>query len=183
MPYSDDPFISVADLTAYLGREMSADPGAIIAVDAACDICRGAAEQRFNQATTTFVLDGTGTDAMLLPELPATAAGTVTVNGGTVTDYVLNGNGILYRGTAGPDPRIVWPAGRQNIHVTVDHGYAPADLPRDVRMVALAVASRLVTQGPMLEESIGDVRVKYAAASTDLTTGEQMILRRYRRSR
>jgi hypothetical protein len=52
----------------------------------------------------------------------------------------------------------VWPSGRQNITVTYDHGYADADLPRDVRMVALSVASRIAVQGVALEESVGDVR-------------------------
>jgi hypothetical protein len=37
-----------------------------------------------------------------------------------------------------------------------------------VCLIALSIASRLVIQGVTVEESIGDVRVKYAAASTDL---------------
>lgn len=183
MPVSSDPFISVQDLTDYLGRDLSADAGAVVAVDAACDICRTIAEQTFNEATTTFTLDGTGTDSILLPELPVNAAGTVTVNGGTVTDFTLNANGILFRGTAGIYPRPVWPLGRQNVTITADHGYATADLPRDVRMVALAIASRIAVQGVASEESVGDVRVKYSVASTDLTVGEKAILRKYRRTR
>jgi len=178
-----DPFISTSDLVSYLGRGSATDPGMIIAADAACDMVRTLAEQSFNQATSTVVLDGSGTDALLLPELPVSSAGTVVVNGGTVTDYVLNGNGVLFRGTAGVDPRPVWPTGRQNIRVTYDHGYAEADLPRDVRMVALSIASRLVVQGVALEENIGPVRVKYAAAASDLTNGEQRILRKYRQMR
>lgn len=178
-----DPFISTQDIVDYLGRGGTADPGMIIAADAACDTVRTIAERSFNQATSTVTLDGTGTDAILLPELPVTAAGTVTVNGGTITDYVLNGNGVLLRGTAGPYPRIVWPAGRQNVRVTYDHGYATVDLPRDVRMVALSIASRLVLQGPAMEESVGPTRIKYAAASTDLTNGELRILQKYRQTR
>lgn len=178
-----DPFISAQDIVDYLGRGGTADPGMIIAADAACDMVRTISEQSFNQATSTVTLDGSGTDALLLPELPVSAAGTVLVNGGTVTDYVLNGNGILFRGTAGPGLRSVWPAGRQNIQVTYDHGYAEADLPRDVRMVALSIASRLVVQGPSLEENIGAVRIKYAVAASDLTNGEKLILGKYRQMR
>jgi hypothetical protein len=48
-------------------------------------------------------------------------------------------------------------------------------------MVALEVASRLVVQGPVQEESQGDLRVKYSVAATDLTAGEKAILRKYRR--
>jgi hypothetical protein len=128
------------------------------------------------------VLDGTGTDALLLPQAPVNSAGTVTVNGGTVTDYMVRSDGMLLRGTAGVYPRPVWPDGRQNVVVTADCGYADADIPRSVRMVALAVAARLAVQGPALEESVGTVRVKYAAAATDLTSGERMILRKYRRT-
>jgi len=175
-----DPFISTQDIVDYLGRGTATDPGMVIVADAACDICRTVAERSFNADTSTVTLDGTGTDAILLPEVPVTAAGTVVVNGGTVTDYVLNGNGVLFRGTAGCDPRPVWPAGRQNVRVTYDHGYQTVDLPRDVRMVALSIAVRLAVQGPALEESIGPARIKYAAAATDLTPGELRILGKYR---
>lgn len=182
-----EPFVSSQDLVDYLGRGTATDPGMIIAADAACDTVRAIAERTFNAGTSTVTLDGTGTDALLLPELPVTAAGTVTVAGSAVTDFVLNGNGILFRKASTSDVDYVdsvrtlkWPEGRQNIAVTYEHGYANADLPRDVRMVALAIASRLVVQGVAIEESLGDVRVKYAGPATDVTAGERMILQKYR---
>lgn len=185
-----DPFISTTDVVDYIGRGGTTDPGMLIAVDAACDICRDIAEQNFNADTSTVTLDGTGTDSLLLPQLPVTAAGTVVVAGGTVTDYVLNGNGILFRKATGTDVdycdayrTLTWPAGRQNIEVTYDHGYADADIPRSVRMVALQVAARIVVQGVALEESLGDNRVKYAVAATDLTRNELRILRKHRPTR
>jgi hypothetical protein len=184
---SPDPFITTTDLVNYIGRGGTADPGMVIAVDAACDICRDVAEQSFNQATSTITLDGTGTDAILLPEHPVTAAGTVSVNGTAVTDYVLNDNGILYRRVVDWDDwtgtTLTWPEGRQNVTVTFDHGYSSADLPRSVRMVALAIAARLVVQGPALQETVGEESVRYAVANTDLTAGELRILRKYRRTR
>jgi hypothetical protein len=67
--------------------------------------------------------------------------------------------------------------------VTYQHGYADADLPRDVRMVALSIASRLVVQGVASEESNGPVSVKYATPATDLTAGELRILQKYRNTR
>jgi hypothetical protein len=178
-----DPFISTQDVVDYLGRGTASDPGFLIATDAACDMCRTIAEQSFNSASTTVTLDGSGTDALLLPELPARGAGTVTVNGGTVTNYVLNSNGVLFRGTAGVYPRPVWPMGRQNVTVTYDHGYLDADLPRDVRMVALSVASRIAVQGVAVEESIGAVRIKYASPALELTPNELRVLRKYRPTR
>jgi hypothetical protein len=178
-----DPFISVQDIIDYIGRGGTADPGMVIAADAACDIVRTIAEQSFNLATSTATFDGTGTDALVLREYPVISAGTVLVNGTAVTDYRLNDNGVLLRGTAGVDPRPVWPSGRQNVTVTYDHGYADIDLPRDVRMVALSLAARIVVQGVASEEQIGPVRIKYAGASTDLTSTEKIILGKYRRAK
>lgn len=176
-----DPFISQQDLTDYLGRDVTADDGALAAVDAACDICRDIAERSFNQVVGgTATLDGSGTDALLLPELPVSRAGTVLVDGTAVTDYVLTGNGLLLRGSAGSDPRLVWPSGRQNVVVTYDHGYADADIPRSVRMVALSIAARLVVQGAAKSETVGETSVTYAVAATDLTNGELRILHKYR---
>jgi hypothetical protein len=176
-----DPFITAQDLSDYLGRDVTADNGAVIALDAACDTCRTIAERDFNRGTSTYTGDGTGTDAFLLPQLPVLNAGTVLVNGETVTDYTLNSNGILLRGTAGVDPRPVWPAGRQNVTVTYEHGYD--DVPRDVRMVALSLAARLVVQGVAVEETVGPVRMKYAGAAMDLSTTERIVLRKYKPTR
>ena len=177
------PFITVADLSDTLGIDVSADDGAVIAIDAACDMCRAVAEQPFTAGTTTVTLDGNGTDALLLPYLPVTAAGTVTLASGTITEYMFTDNGYLLRGTAGALPRPTWPDGRQNVRVTFHHGYTAANFPRDVKMVALAAAKRIVVQGAAMEESLGDNRVKYAAASTDLTDGEKLILGKYRQIR
>jgi len=183
-----DPFISPQDIVDYLGRGGTADPGMLIVADAACDICRTFAEQTFNAGSSTVTLDGTGTDAILLPEQPVNAAGTVLVNGGTVSDYVLNDNGVLFRrqtsvgSTTSYYSTLTWPAGRQNVQVTFDHGYADQDFPRDVRMVALALASRLIVQGPAIQETIGQVSMRYAVAATDLTNTERAILGKYRRS-
>lgn len=176
------PFITQQDLTDVLGRSVTADNGAVIALDAACEIVRTVAEQTFNRVTgDQIALDGSGTDALLLPQLPASNIGQVLVDGTAVSDYVLGDNGVLFRRGALPDAgALVWPTGRQNVQVTYDHGYT--EVPRDVRMVALAVAQRLVVQGPFIEESLGDARGKYAVASTDLTNGEKAILRKYRRA-
>lgn len=136
-----DPFITTQDIVDYVGRGGTADAAMIMAADAACDIIRDYTGQQFNRGTSTTSFDGTGTDALILPQTPANTVGTVTVNGGTVTDYVLADNGCLFRGTAGVlSTSLYWPAGRQNIRVTYDHGYDDADIPRSVRRVALEVA-------------------------------------------
>lgn len=175
-----DPFITVQSLSDLLGRSLASDPGGTIAVRAACDICRTVAERPFTRGTTTAAYDGNDTDALVLPVLPVLNAGTVTVAGGTVTDYMLTANGVLLRGTAGADPRPVWPLGRQNVRVTYEHGYDTLNFPEDVRQVALNVATRLVVAGPASEEQVGDVRVRYAASASDLTKTETLILHKYR---
>ncbi|HVJ27783.1 MAG TPA: hypothetical protein VM493_09580 [Vicinamibacterales bacterium] len=174
-----DPFVSTQDLVDYLGRGTATDPGMLIAVDAACDMVRTLAEQSFNAGTATQTLDGTDTDALILRERPVGTVTAVSVAGSAVTDYVYTDDGLLFRqddyGT------LTWPEGRRNVEVTYEYGYADDDLPRDVRMVALAIATRIVVQGAAAEESVGESRVKYATNSTDLTSGEKMILRKYKR--
>lgn len=176
-----DPFISRDDLSDYIGRDVTADDGALMAIDAACEICRLHAEQQFNAGTATESYDGTGTDAILLRRLPVTNAGSVTVNGTAEADFEFTSNGLLLRGTAGSNPRPAWPAGRQNISVTYEHGYS--DIPRDVRRVALEIAARTVVQGVAQFETLGDVSVRYGTNSTDLTNGEKAILAKYRQLR
>lgn len=190
------PFISTDDLSDYLGRDVSTDDAAVIVLDAACDMVRDVAEQTFNAGTTTGTFDGTGTDALLLPEYPARSVGTVEVRGlaGTPgtwdtvgsSDYVLSSNGALIANdTAGTGSLLgsSWPKGRQNVRVNYVHGYEDSELPRSVRMVALTVASRLLTQGPAIFENLGDLNVRYAAESTALMPTERMILRKHRRTK
>jgi len=176
------PFITVQDLSDRLGRDVTADPGATSAVDAACQICRTLAENDFTAGTATIALDGTGTDALLLPDAPVQGVTAVTINGGTVTDWVLNGQGILFRGTAGArysSSCPVWPRGRQNIGITYSHGYQTL-VPADVREVALNLAMRAVAQGIASAETVGDVQVTYSVNADDLTANEQRILGIYR---
>lgn len=186
-----DPFISRQDLTDYLGRDLTADDGALICVDAACDICRDISEQTFNAGTSTVALDGSNTDALRLPEMPVNSAGTVVVRdsrGATTTlgsaDYTVGDLGVLYAtNTAGTSLiGTTWPTGRQNIEVTYDHGFSDDDMPRSVRMVALGIAARALIQGPTKMETIGQNQIQYSINAGDLTEGEKAVLRKYRRT-
>lgn len=181
-------FITVADLSDMLGRDVSTDDGAAIAVSAASDICRKVSEQQFTRGTATETYDGTGTASLLLRQHPVNSAGTVLVNGGTVTDWVLDDNkGMLVRKIASSDDwtnwpwstsTVRWPEGRQNIEVTYDFGYDA--VPSDVKMVALSIAQRLVIQGPAVYETAGPDSVRYAGPAMDLTITEQVVLDKYR---
>jgi hypothetical protein len=99
----------------------------------------------------------------------------VTIGGDVVTDYVLGSNGTLLK-TSG-----VWTAGRRNVAVKYTHGFRSSAIPADVKEVALALAQRLVVQGVAMAETNGDVNMRYAVASTDLTNGEKLILTKYNR--
>lgn len=188
-----DPFISRNDLGDYLGRDLSTDQAALIVVDAACDTVRTIAEQSFNLVEDDEIaLDGTGTDSLLLPELPIVEVSDVTQDGTTLTaedDYRLSSNGVLFRMPSVVENGTIltlrrgWKAGRQNINVTYTHGYAPAELPRDVRMVALSLADRLFEQQAAVFESLGSHSWRFDGPATNLTAGELMILRKYRQTR
>lgn len=183
------PFVSRQDLSDYLGRDVTADDGATIAVDAACDMVRTLTDQELDEITETIVVDGTGTDAIVLPEQPVSNVGTVNLIdslGGTtaVTDFAVSEQGILFRtrGSAlDPSPPYVWPAGRQNVEVNYTHGYGTADFPADIRIVALSAAARMVIQGPAMFEVMGQQQIRYGVNSTDLTPGEKMVIAKYRR--
>jgi hypothetical protein len=176
-------FITVQDLSDRLGRDLTADPGAQGAVDAACQICRTVAEQNFNGGTATVTVDGTGTDAIMLPQRPVGTITAVTVNGGTVTDYALSELGALYRGSAGERYEWpVWPLGRQNVQITYTYGYQTL-VPADIREVALNIAMRAVVQGIAGAETVGDVVITYSVGSDDLSANELRILQKYRGAR
>ena len=185
-----DPFITTADLSEYLGRDVDAEPAADLAVEFACDACRDYAEQTFSADTSTITLDGTGTDALLLPEVPVGSVSSVAVldtegayqTAGAV-DFAVNGDGILFAtNTAGTSLfGCIWPRGRQNVQVSYTHGNGTADIPGSVRGVALSVASRFLIQGVAASETVGEVNVRYAAESTALMPTERIILDKHRR--
>lgn len=183
-----DPFISVSDLGDYLGRDLSADDAAQIAVEGACDIVRTITGQLFDlEATDTINLDGTGTDTLILPARPVNSVTSVTENDQALVaddDYKLDSNGALYRMPTVDDCNVVWRTwrcGRQNIQVVYSHGYLPQDLPHDIRQVALNIASRLLGQRSGVSfESLGEYSVRYEGSSADLSSTEKIILRKYK---
>lgn len=178
---SSPPFISRTDLGDRLNRDLSSDDAALACVDAACDVVRTLAEQNFNQVTEEIVLDGTGTDALLLPERPVSEVTEVVEGVDTLTtdDYKLNGNGILFRASPA-----VWSVGRRNVAVTYTHGYPDSDFPRDVRIVALNIAERLFTRGAggISSETIGSYSVSYVTSQVAslLDNTEQLVIEKHR---
>jgi hypothetical protein len=164
-------FISVTELGDHLGRDLTADPGATLAVNFACDAVRTVAGQDFTAGSSTVTLDGSGTDALLLPERPVSRVRSVTVAGTAVTDFSLRSDGTIVR----PYPA-VWTAGRQNVVIRYEHGVSRTKVPPAVRMVALALAARFVVQGPAAAETVGEETVRYSGEATALLPTERLIL-------
>jgi hypothetical protein len=196
------PFVTIAELTDKLGQSAATSRGTAV-VTAACDMVRTFTEQELYPVVTggTVVLDGTGTDTVLLPERPVSAAGTVLEGNGTLTlnsDYKLGDNGQLYRVPSVTDSgwgteqlRTYWWPGRQNITVTYDHGYST--VPADLKEVALGMAARLFVDEPVSsnisesEESLGQysTRTRYSTngAGVDFSNTEKIVLNKYKQKR
>lgn len=167
-------FITTEELGSYLGRDLSSDDIAQTVVDMACATCETVAGQTFTEASETIVLDGTGTDAVVLPGVPVSSVTTVSVAGTATTEFVADKRRGMLLKQAG-----IWPRGRANLEVKYKHGYKSTEVPPDVRMVALSLAARLVVQGPAVFETQGDVSVRYGGNADDLTANELRILRRH----
>jgi len=166
-------FITVQELADYMQRpDVLDDPAAEMAVQGACDVCRTVAGQPFTNTTSTVVVDGTGTDVLVLPRVPVSKVTSVTVGDTADTSYVAD-NGMLFKQSG------TWRRGRRNVTVKLTHGYSDLAFPSDVKQVALAIAARLLNQAPRnaMAETVGDVQVRYAVAPTDLTANELRILR------
>jgi hypothetical protein len=165
-------FITAQELSDFLGRDVTTDDGVDLALEGACSICSTVAEQTFPEATTTIVLDGSGTDVLVLPDVPVSSVTSVSVGGSATTAYVQD-NGLLLKQSG------TWSRGRRNVEVKYRHGYSSSAIPADVKMVALNVAGRLLVQAPTnaIQEQVGDVSRRYAVAATDLTANELRILR------
>jgi hypothetical protein len=162
------PFISTADLSAFLDQDVTSDPLAIIALDSACEIIRAYVGQRLNYDELDVVrLNGNGRSSLILPQVPVVAVASVVADDETVTgtDYYVTRSGVLSQTSLYG----VWPVGIQNIVVTYSHGYAvlevdveddpddatpkPDRMPSDIRRVALALARRVFVASGSVEES------------------------------
>lgn len=157
------PFVSVDDLSDYLGQDLSGSDLAVIAVNAACQSIRTFLNRPLNLITETVTLDGSGTDALLL-NAPVVSVDTVTeddVELDETTDYIV-GDDVLYR------VGWCWPRGRRNIEVTYTHGYAvdesdvgadsgdvgsPGRMPDDIRQVALELADSIYNASTTVQGS------------------------------
>jgi hypothetical protein len=164
MPYEGlDPFIDEEDLSTYLGRDVTAEDLAWSAAVAACNMIRNAADQSFALVEDEEVLiDGSGTDTILLPELPVSDVTEVYDADDELLDpdedYLVDKKrgALVRRSRTG-----VWTEGRGNYVVTYSHGYSA--VPEDLRVLAMTVAARLYDQGLAKQESTGGHSITFAS--------------------
>lgn len=145
------PFISRDDLSDYMAQDLSASDVAGIAINAACEAIRSFTGRQLNYvADDVVLLDGSGTNTLLLPEWPVIGDPVVEVDGTATTDFVVQ-TSRLVRNDWG-----YWAPGVSNVEVTYSHGYAavegdvvpvtgPSRMPDDIRMVALELSAGLMS--------------------------------------
>jgi hypothetical protein len=169
------PFITTADLKSFLGYEVESDK-ATAAVEASCDLIRNSTGQTFEAGEATVLMDGTGTDAVLLPQVPVKAVSAVKLQGEVVTDFMISGSGLLLRTSPG-----VWTEGRQAVEVTYSYGYE--SVPPELKMLALTISARVYVQGIVTVAQVGMTNTTFATDALTLTAGEKDIISRHRPKR
>lgn len=191
------PLTTLADFAHYLGKSESDLDAARVALLIAIvsGLVRDELRQDLDRVDDDEVdLIGTGSDVVLLPQLPVWDVTAVTeTRGSTVTTLT---EGTHYRLELGPDGRVAvlrrlggaWPDG-ETVTVTYSHGYVidsdsgTVDLPITIRAVALRVMARGIDNpAGKRQENIG--RYGYTAGGSDaglyLTAGDKNDLDPYR---
>lgn len=175
-----DPFITPTELSEFTGQTVTDE----FVCAAACDVVRSLTEQDVTLVEDDeIVLDGTATDALLLPQLPVVEVSEVSEDGDEVDaeDYVVNDAGVLLK------PGGKWCQGRQNVAITYSHGFAydpdedVNEIPADLRMVALSIAQRLLRNTDAKSLTLGSYSISFATEKADIGTTEKLILDKYRR--
>jgi hypothetical protein len=172
-------FASVDDLADRLQTDFDTDDRirATGLLESATGIVQRAARQTFTLAVDdTVTLMPTGTNLLMLPELPVLAINAVTISGDVLDagGYMFTRSGLLYR---------VPTTGRWTSLVTVDYDHGYETIPEDIVGIVTEIAAR-AWQNPrnVLSEQIGTYSARYALdrSSLGLSDGEMLLLRQYR---
>ena len=178
-----DKFASVELLSAYLMEDIDPeDLMANIALASATEAIRQYCDQFLSLVVDDdTIIDGSGSDTVLLPEFPVIDVDTVVdlntdVEMEAPADYVFEAAaGMLVRRNG------VWPIERLSISVKYTHGYSR--IPPDIQMVCVAIAARAVAQDGAEHEGTGTFNETYAGQPGTITKDERRILDRYRARR
>lgn len=159
---------SADDLKTYLQDPNLPDDVATLALEASSGLIRDYCHISFDfVADDVVVLDGTGSTALLLPEVPVSLVSEVRELG-VVLDpdsYEWDQDGIITR----LDWRVGWRRIKRAYQVIFDHGYAAS--PESVRAVCYRVAARGITNpGGLSQETVGRYTAQYGFDATRLLT-------------
>lgn len=173
-------FASNEDLADYLhcsvdDLDLGAASVALLAADAAIRAYTGQTLSYVEDDEIT--LDGPGTNALLLPQLPVVEVTSVEVDGEALEeeDYTIDLDaGIVKRdGSFG--------SAHQSIGVTYTHGFQPGETALDdLRVVGTTVAGRVYVQAGTSQQTVGGIFQNFESTNTTLTEGEKAILDQYR---
>ncbi len=134
--------VSAAEFQTYLDDTSLSTERAELVLAGVDALVRAFTRQHLEEVTDDVVsLDGTGSDVLLLPELPVTAVTAIVDEDDSSTlvedtDYRWWNNGIIRRLTGD-----VWVAHPRRWTVTYTHGYAT--IPAGIKHVILRVAARV----------------------------------------
>ena len=140
-------------------------------------LVRDEAHQLFDQVETDeAILDGTGTDVLLLPQLPVADVASVEENGTALvdgTDYDWSANGVLRRLNGS------WVRRARYYAVTYSHGYAAP--PDGLRGIVLRVAARIVDNPEgLIQSAMGGYSEAYRFDPAALSDADKRALDPYR---
>lgn len=135
----------------------------LLAIRRASGRFRGETENHVTLVEADVVLlDGNGTNKLLLPAAPVVGDVVVKVDGVDVSAEVRvsRKNGILRR--IGD----YWPCDYENVEVTYSHGYPEADIPADIQDAVLEhAATMLLTHAHLAQEGAGGVQATYGPSA------------------
>jgi hypothetical protein len=158
-----EPYLAPPEELATLTKLEASNPSLLLALDRASERFRQAVGHPVHHVVgDEIVLDGDGTETLLLPAAPFTDI-TILVGGAAVTDFEANRRGGVLRRKAR------WPDGLGNIEITYTHGYAV--IPGGIRDAVLeqAVIQLKVPAGVQSESAGGQSITWGVTAATGVT--------------
>jgi hypothetical protein len=200
------PFGTVGLMSSYLRVEINpTDLIANLALAAATVMIQNYTDQIIAQVVDDVqVLDGTGNDIILLPELPVQTVTQVIADVDKSNPITLNppseGSNADWGFTDGMDGLLIrrtgeyivwdslytasygiWPPRRQSVQVTYTHGWPTT--PTDLQMLCSVIAARAFAQDGANQETVGTYIAAYAAQPAEIAPYEKAILDRYKPGR
>lgn len=165
------------------GDYSSTAPPANVAtlLDAASGAIRTYCGWSISEEDVDEVVDTDGSALLMLPTLLLTAVDEVVIDDEELVldeDYIWSAKGIVRRQPRGR----CWPEAYQSTAIAWTHGYDP--VPAEIKAIVVGLAARFASApaGGVVEEQVGQIRVRYGEGSTVIAPDiyERAVLDRYR---